>query len=199
MSSDAATSGDNGKPRKPRRNFNRNKQRPRGKAVTAPAATAPTPAPAPAKPKPKTKPSPKPKVKPAPVVAKDARPARPASRPRREPSPSPENKPEGEQGGGGGGRKPRKVRTKNCVHCYTPNAVLHKVRLSQKSQWSYICDICWPTRCLDNPSYVYGGTWTTGRLHIPGEKKPKAVGKAGSNHGPKRPRSPRPQRDGGGA
>ena len=73
---------------------------------------------------------------------------------------------------GRGGQKPkpkkrRKPRTKQCVHCYTPCTTIHRVKLDYRRQWAFICDICWPTRCIDNPHYEYGGLWVTGRVMKP--------------------------------
>ena len=74
--------------------------------------------------------------------------------------------------GGRGGQKPkqkkrRKPRTKQCVHCYTPCTTIHRVKLDYRKQWAFICDVCWPTRCIDNPHYEYGGLWVTGRVMKP--------------------------------
>ncbi|MEM1447393.1 MAG: hypothetical protein AAGF84_15145, partial [Planctomycetota bacterium] len=61
-------------------------------------------------------------------------------------------------------KKRRKPRTKQCVNCYTPCTTIHRVRLDYRKQWVFICDICWPTRCVDNPHYEFGGTWVSGRI-----------------------------------
>ncbi|MEM1107421.1 MAG: hypothetical protein AAGH99_01890 [Planctomycetota bacterium] len=64
-------------------------------------------------------------------------------------------------------KKRRKPRTKQCVHCYMPCTTIHRVRLDHRKQWVFICDLCWPTRCVDNPHYEFGGTWVTGRIVKP--------------------------------
>lgn len=64
-------------------------------------------------------------------------------------------------------RKRRKPRTKQCVHCFTPCTTIHRVRLDFRKQWVFICDICWPSRCIDNPHYEYGGMWVSGRIVKP--------------------------------
>ncbi len=53
------------------------------------------------------------------------------------------------------------------MHCYTPCTTIHRVRIDHRRQWVFICDICWPTRCVDNPHYEFGGTWVTGRIVKP--------------------------------
>ena len=74
---------------------------------------------------------------------------------------------------GGGGRR-RKVRTKQCFHCFTPCTVIHRVRVVQDGPWESVCDVCWATRCDGNPHYAYGGLWSTGRLTQVGERKARA-------------------------
>jgi hypothetical protein len=64
-------------------------------------------------------------------------------------------------------KKRRKLRTKQCVNCFTPCTTIHRVRLDHRRQWHFICDICWPSRCIDNPHYEFGGTWVTGRIIKP--------------------------------
>ncbi|MEM7625504.1 MAG: hypothetical protein AAF333_07745 [Planctomycetota bacterium] len=64
-------------------------------------------------------------------------------------------------------KKRRKPRTKQCVNCFTPCTTIHRVRLDYRKQWVFICDICWPTRCVDNPHYEFGGTWVSGRIVKP--------------------------------
>ncbi len=64
-------------------------------------------------------------------------------------------------------KKKRKVRTKDCVACYTPHVTIHRVNLSYRKQWSFICDMCWADRCVDNPHYEYGGLWMSGRVMPP--------------------------------
>lgn len=64
-------------------------------------------------------------------------------------------------------KKRRKPRTKQCVHCYTPCTTIHRVRIDYRKQWVFVCDICWPTRCIDNPHYEFGGTWVSGRIVKP--------------------------------
>jgi len=64
-------------------------------------------------------------------------------------------------------KKRRKPRTKQCVNCYTPCTTIHRVRIDYRKQWVFICDICWPTRCVDNPHYEFGGTWVSGRIVKP--------------------------------
>ncbi len=66
-------------------------------------------------------------------------------------------------------RKKRKPRTKQCVSCFTPCSVVHKVRLDHRKQWVFICDICWPSRCIDNPHYEFQATWSSGRITRPGQ------------------------------
>ena len=76
----------------------------------------------------------------------------------------------GNAGGAGpdtGGRKRRKVRTKQCVHCMTPCTTIHRVQIDHRRRWVFICDVCWPTRCVDNPHYAYGGLWVAGRVMKP--------------------------------
>ena len=74
---------------------------------------------------------------------------------------------DGGGGGDGGSRKKRKVRTKQCVHCMTPCVSIHRVQVDHRRRWVFICDICWPTRCVDNPHYAYGGLWVAGRVMKP--------------------------------
>ncbi len=64
-------------------------------------------------------------------------------------------------------RKKRKLRTKDCLACYTPHTTIHRVRVNYRKQWAFICDICWADRCVDNPHYEYGGLWISGRVMTP--------------------------------
>jgi len=64
-------------------------------------------------------------------------------------------------------KKKRKVRTKDCVSCYTPHVTIHRVKITHRKQWNFICDICWADRCVDNPHYEYGGLWISGRVMPP--------------------------------
>ena len=64
-------------------------------------------------------------------------------------------------------KKKRKVRTKECVNCYTPHVTIHRVKITHRKQWNFICDMCWADRCVDNPHYEYGGLWTSGRVMPP--------------------------------
>ncbi len=64
-------------------------------------------------------------------------------------------------------KKKRKVRTKDCVGCYTPHVTIHRVKITHRKQWSFICDVCWADRCVDNPHYEYGGLWMSGRVMPP--------------------------------
>lgn len=78
----------------------------------------------------------------------------------RKPSPSSATKPAAAQK-----RKPRhRVRTKTCAKCFTPCTTITRCRIQANRGSTYICDICWPTYCVDNPSYVYEGTWQSGRI-----------------------------------
>ncbi|MEM8783258.1 MAG: hypothetical protein AAGE65_10455, partial [Planctomycetota bacterium] len=105
-------------------------------------------------------------------------------------------------------RKKRKPRTKQCVNCFMPCTTIHKVRLDHRKQWSFICDICWPTRCLDNPHYEYEALWVSGRLLHPGrhddrDEKKSAKPKPNPDHADARPPSssdgePSPQADAAG-
>lgn len=64
-------------------------------------------------------------------------------------------------------KKKRKVRTKDCVQCFTPHVTIHRVNITYRKQWSFICDMCWADRCVDNPHYEYGGLWMSGRVMPP--------------------------------
>ena len=180
--------------------FNRNKQRRRGRPAAAPPAPvvvasnakpstpAPNATPKSTSAKEAKRPAPEPgRTRKSAKSEKPEKSAGPRSRPPKAAKPAPDTRPKDAarpsgpprpeaDAGDGSKRKKRKVRTKNCVHCYTPNTVVHKVKLSQKSQWDYICDICWPTRCDGNPHYAYAGTWTAGRLVVPGAKKAAPAG-----------------------
>jgi len=64
-------------------------------------------------------------------------------------------------------RKRRKPRVKQCFNCFTPLSILHRVKVSPRRGWVFVCDICWGACCEDNPHYKYGGMWESGRLkHI---------------------------------
>lgn len=39
--------------------------------------------------------------------------------------------------------------------------------MDYRKQWVFVCDICWPTCCVDNPHYEFGGTWVSGRIVKP--------------------------------
>ena len=53
------------------------------------------------------------------------------------------------------------------MHCYTPHVTIHRVKITYRKQWDFICDICWADRCVDNPHYEYGGLWMSGRVMPP--------------------------------
>ena len=90
-------------------------------------------------------------------------------------------------------KKRRKPRTKQCVHCYTPCTTIHRVRLDYRKQWVFICDICWPTRCIDNPHYEFGGTWVSGRIVKPeSQLRDEAQAKRNQKHTHDKPK---PQED----
>ena len=97
----------------------------------------------------------------------------------------------GGSGGNAGGppakkKKRRKPRTKQCVNCFTPCTTIHRVRLDYRKQWVFICDICWPSRCIDNPHYEFGGTWVSGRIVKPeSQQRDEKLAKQGH-------KSPRP-------
>ncbi len=88
-------------------------------------------------------------------------------------------------------RKKRKPRTKQCVHCYTPCTIIHKVKLDHRKQTAFICDICWPTRCVDNPHYEYQGLWNSGRLMRPGQDAAPPKKRSGNHHA----NAPGPRKD----
>ena len=51
--------------------------------------------------------------------------------------------------------------------CYTQHVTIHRVKITYRKQWDFICDICWADRCVDNPHYEYGGLWMSGRVMPP--------------------------------
>lgn len=60
-----------------------------------------------------------------------------------------------------------RVRTKSCAKCHTPCNTITRCMLTPGGPCAYICDICWPTYCADNPGYSYQGTWQQGRIIDP--------------------------------
>ena len=92
---------------------------------------------------------------------------------------------DGEDDSGPRGKKRRKPRTKQCVNCLTPCTTIHRVQLDYRKQWVFICDICWPSRCIENPHYSYGGLWVSGRIVKPeSQLRDEARARYGHGHHP---------------
>ncbi len=93
-------------------------------------------------------------------------------------------------------KKRRKPRTKQCVHCYTPCTTIHRVRIDYRKQWVFVCDICWPTRCVDNPHYEFGGTWVSGRIVVPeSQLRDEWLAKQQQKSAQHKPRTDQPKAD----
>lgn len=53
----------------------------------------------------------------------------------------------------------RKIRVKLCEHCNQPASVLYRIKYQEDGDWVFVCPDCWQKVSLDNPFYVYSGTW----------------------------------------
>jgi hypothetical protein len=53
----------------------------------------------------------------------------------------------------------RSIRVKPCGRCSQTAAILYRVKYEEDGNWVFLCRECWDIVSLDNPFYVYGGTW----------------------------------------
>ena len=57
------------------------------------------------------------------------------------------------------GRKKRGDRYKSCSRCASELDLLFRVKFDVSGQWRFVCTDCLPSIKIDNPLYIYGGTW----------------------------------------
>ncbi|MGG6292815.1 hypothetical protein ACQ4M4_00205 [Leptolyngbya sp. AN02str] len=53
----------------------------------------------------------------------------------------------------------RRNREKSCDRCHQLASVLYRIQWDELNQWHFVCDRCYPTVSINNPHYLYGGTW----------------------------------------
>jgi hypothetical protein len=48
---------------------------------------------------------------------------------------------------------------KLCNRCQENSKILYRVQFAIDRAWVLVCPQCWQIVSLDNPYYLYGGTW----------------------------------------
>ena len=58
-----------------------------------------------------------------------------------------------------------RTRQKLCDACSQVSSVLYRVQRDQTGAWVFLCPSCRAASELENPFYVYGGTWKANKRH----------------------------------
>ncbi|MBC7646274.1 MAG: hypothetical protein H7095_04080 [Pseudopedobacter sp.] len=61
--------------------------------------------------------------------------------------------------------KTGRLREKQCDECGETSSVLYRVQRDSSLEWVFLCLTCQGKTALDNPHYVYGGTWKAQKRH----------------------------------
>jgi hypothetical protein len=50
-------------------------------------------------------------------------------------------------------------RSKHCDYCQLSADTMYRIQADRSNQWQFACNSCWLLLSVNNPDYVYGGTW----------------------------------------